>query len=262
MKKLYKILAVTFAFALIVASPATIITSHAQGLNADSPTYVDDSEPMHSDSGSSYGDGLGFNPDSPEHSDGDGRRPDNAWENSSSSDSGSSSNESSAPAPAPSVNSSSSNSGSNESNEPAPAPSYNSSSSNNGSSSSVSTSNHSTAKSVNDITVNVTGGQKFRIVMSTDHTTYQVYHCGDSKATFAVSDADGNAVAYSTVKLEKGEDKLWYINTTFAKDVDTKDFTVTVTKGDATYLSTTLGVSGIKLNGTVALSTVPVKEAK
>ena len=239
MKKLYKILAVTFTFALIVASPATIITSHAQGLNADAPTHEEDPILV----------------------------SDDYWNSSSSSDSGSSSNESSAPAPAPSVNSSSSNSGSNESSQPAPAPSYNSgssdtSSNNSGSSSSVSTSNHNTAKSVNDITVNVTGGQKFRIVMSTDHTTYQVYHCGDSKATFAVNDADGNAVAYSTVKLEKGEDKLWYINTTFAKDVDTKDFTVTVTKGDATYLSTTLGVSGIKLNGTVALSTVPVKETK
>lgn len=239
MKKLYKILAVTFAFALILASPATIITSHAQGFNIDAPTNDSDN----------------------------GEAPSDFYGDSSSSDSGSSSNESSAPAPAPSVNSSSSNSGSNESSEPAPAPSYNSgssdtSSNNSGSSSSVSTGNHSAAKSVNDITVNVTGGQKFRIVMNTDHTTYQVYHCGDSKATFAVSDADGNAVAYSTVKLEKGEDKLWYINTTFAKDVDTKDFTVTVTKGDATYLSTTLGVSGIKLNGTVALSTVPVKEAK
>lgn len=262
MKKLYKILAVTFAVALILASPAAIITSHAQGLNIDAPNNDSDNgeapsdfygDSSSSDSGSSYGDGLGFNPDSPTYV--DDSEPMH-------SDSGSSSNESSTPAPAPSVNSSPSNSGSNESNEPAPAPSYNSGSSNNGSSSSVSTSNHSTAKSVNDITVNVTDGQKFRIVMSIDHTTYQVYHCGDSKATFAVNDADGNAVAYSTVKLEKGEDKLWYINITFAKDVDTKDFTVTVTKGDATYLSTTLGVSGIKLNGTVALSTVPVKETK
>lgn len=104
------------------------------------------------------------------------------------------------------------------------------------------------------------GGQKFRIVMDAGRTSCQVYHCGINRTSFAVADAKGNAVAYSGVKLEKGEDGLWYMNISFAEGVDTKDFTVTAT-GDATYLSTTLGVSGIKLNGTAALSTVPATDA-
>lgn len=218
MKKIYKILAATFAFTLIVASPITTITSHAQGLNIDSPedttergtmpdNYWDssDSEPAPSynepapkveDNGSSYGGGLGFNANAPEDTTDRGEMPSNYW---------------------------------------------------------------STVNNANNVTVSVTGGQKFRIVMSGDHTTYQVYHCGISKVTFAVTDAEDNAVAYKTVKLEKGEDGLWYENITFADDIDTKDFTVTVTKGDASYLSTELGVSGIKVNGTLVLSTVPVE---
>ena len=131
-----------------------------------------------------------------------------------------------------------------------------------GASSSIGTVSTGTKKVANDVVVSVTGGQKFRIVMSKDHTSYQVFHCGCSKATFTVTDAKGNAVVFSNVTLEKGEDNLWYINTTFAEGVDTKDFTVNVTKGDASYLSTTLGVSGIKIGGTVALSTVPATDAK
>ena len=77
-----------------------------------------------------------------------------------------------------------------------------------------------------------------------------------------MKDADGNAIAFSNVTLAQGEDKLWYVNISFAESVDTKDFTVSVTKGDATYLSTELGVSGIKINGTAVLSTVPATETK
>ncbi len=117
-------------------------------------------------------------------------------------------------------------------------------------------------KKANDVTVSVTGGQKFRIVTNAEHTVYQVYHCGISRAGFKVKDADGNAVAFSNVTLAQGEDKLWYVNISFAESVDTKDFTVSVTKGDATYLSTELGVSGIKINGTAVLSTVPATETK
>lgn len=115
-------------------------------------------------------------------------------------------------------------------------------------------------KKANDVTVSVTGGQKFRIVTNAEHTVYQVYHCGISKASFQVKDADGNTVAFSNVTLVQGEDKLWYVNISFAESVDTKDFTVSVTKDDATYLSTELGVSGIKINGTAVLSTVPAAE--
>ena len=217
-KNIYKILAAAFAMAIMMVSPATTLTTHAVGLNANAGENTTDR----------------------------GERP---------ADYGHSSSESSTPSE-PSVSysepstssSSSSNSGS-------------SSSSNSGSSDSGS-STVAAPKNPNDVIVRVAGGQTFRNVMNADHTTYQVYHCGDSKVTFTVTDAKGNAVAYKTVNLEQGEDKLWYENITFADDVDVKDFTLNVTKGDATYLSTELGVSGIKINGTVVLSTVPAEPEK
>lgn len=240
--KIYKILATGFALTLIVASPGTCITSHAQGFNIDAPTYVDDSPAQ-----------------------------DSAPSNYSSPDSGASSNESSEPAaPAPEY-SAPSDSGSHDDGGSSENSSYedNSSSYDSGSSSSApapTTPNKAASTGAgnksNDVTVNVTGGQKFRIVTASDHTTYQVYHCGISRASFKVTDADGNAVAFSEVTLQKGDDNLWYMNISFAKGVDTKDFTVTVTKGDATYLSSNLGVSGIKVNGVLALSTVPATDAK
>lgn len=235
--KIYRILATGFALTLIVASPGTCITSHAQGFDIDATMY-DDGTTM----------------------------PDDAWGDSSSGDSGASSNESSepaAPAPeysAPSDSGSHEDSGSYEDN----SSSYDSGSSSSAPASTTPNKAASTGagKKSNDVTVNVTGGQKFRIVTASDHTTYQVYHCGISRASFKVTDADGNAVAFSEVALQKGEDNLWYMNISFAKGVDTKDFTVTVTKGDATYLSSNLGVSGIKVNGVLALSTVPATDAK
>lgn len=238
--KVYKALAAAFAMALVVASPVTSITCHASG--------------------------WGFNEDA--HDDTErGEIPDGYWDwvnDNGSSDSGSSYEEPAAPKveyTAPSDSGSNTGSGA----------SYNeASSSNNGTSgTAVATSGKAVAatgntakKTANNVTVNVTGGQKFRIVTNADYMAYQVYHCGISQASFAVTDADGNAVAFSSVKLEKGEDGLWYLNIAFAEGVDTKDFTVTVTKGDASYLATKLGVSGIKINGTVALSTVPATDTK
>lgn len=214
-KNIYRILAAVFAMAIMVSSPATTLTTYAQGFNADA---YDDTD---------YG-----------------KRP-----SSSSSESSESYTE-----PSSSSNSEPSTSYS----EPSTS---HSSSSNSGSSDSGS-STVETPKNPNDVIVRVAGGQTFRNVMNADHTTYQVYHCGDSKVTFTVTDAKGNAVAYKTVKLEQGEDKLWYENITFADNVDVKDLTLNVTKGDATYLSTELGVSGIKINGTVVLSTVPAEPEK
>ncbi len=226
MKKLYSILATAFAFAFIVASPVTSITSHAEG--------------------------WGFNANAPMH-DGDSKMPDNYWSGDSSS---SSHNESS-----------SNDSGSHDSGN------YDSGSHNDGlgfnadaamyDGDSVMSDDYwsasTPAKNPNDVTTSVTGGQSFRIVMNKTHTSYEVYHCGIVKAGFAVTDAKGNAVTYKNVALEQGEDKLWYANITFADGVDTTGYVVTATKGDATYLSTTLGVSGIKVNGVLALSTVPVQ---
>ena len=166
-------------------------------------------------------------------------------------------------------NDSGSNNGGSDYVEPAPipeveytTPSDSGSSGNSGSSANGGSSVVSSGTAKNSTNVNVTGGQKFRIVTNADYMAYQVYHCGISQASFAVTDADGNAVAFSSVKLEKGEDGLWYLNIAFAEGVDTKDFTVTVTKGDASYLATKLGVSGIKINGRVELSTYPASATK
>ena len=114
----------------------------------------------------------------------------------------------------------------------------------------------------NNVVVSVTGGQSFRSVMNKDHTAYEVYHKGVSVASFAVTDAKGNVVAFSTVKLEKGEDGLWYLNITLPEGVDVKGLTVALTKGDLAYLASELGVSGIQLNGAVMLLTTTAEEEK
>lgn len=236
-KNIYRILATAFAMALVVASPATSITSHA----------------------------IGFNPNSPEDTTDYGKRPSNSSSDSSSS---SSSDSGFSNYTDNSSNSYTDNSYNNYTDNS--SNSYTENSFNNGSgigfnaNSPEDTTNYGTKPSnnANDITVGVTGGQKFRIVMNGDHKSYQIYHCGISKITFNVTDAKDNIIAYKTVTLEQGEDKLWYANITFAEGVDTKDFTVNVLKGDATYLSTELCVSGIKVNGVIALSTVPATDAK
>lgn len=183
---------------------------------------------------------LGFNPGA--HDDTDyGRMPDDYWSWSS----GSSSSESSQPASAPSGGSS------------------DSSSSNSGSSDSGETSGGYWSKQdPNDVVVNVPGVQKFRSVMNKDHTVYEVYHCGISRASFKVTDAEGNVVAFSTVTLEQGEDGLWYLNITLPADVDVTGLTVALTKGDLAYLASELSVSGIQLNGAVMLLTAPAEEEK
>ena len=237
---MYKVLAAACAMAVVVASPAMTMTTHAHG----------------------------FNINAGEDNGGNVTVDDNYWDNywsdsSSSNDGGSSSSEPSYDEPT-----------FEEPSAPSEAPSY---SDNSSSGSNVSSSNGSASSSnsnggaatapraagnANSKTVNVEGGQKFKIVMNADHTAYQVYHCGINRATFNVADKEGNAVAFSTVALEKGEDGLWYANIKFAEGVDTTGFTVSATAGDATYLYTELGVSGIKVNGVAALSTVPVVETK
>lgn len=236
---MYKVLAAACAMAVVVTSPAMTMTTHAHGFNIDAG---------HDNGGDVTVDDDYWNNQS--------------WVEDSSNNSGSSNEpsyneptfeEPSAPSyEAPSY-SDSSTSGSNASSSNSSA----SSSSNGGTATAP-----KAAGNANSKTVNVEGGQKFKIVMNADHTAYQVYHCGINRATFKVADKEGNAVAFSTVALEKGEDGLWYANIKFAEGVDTTGFTVSATAGDAAYLSTELGVSGIKVNGTVALSTVPVAEAE
>ena len=108
----------------------------------------------------------------------------------------------------------------------------------------------------------VTGGQKFRITKDPTRSIFNIYHMGDRKVSFVAKDEDGNEVLYSAVTLEKGDDGLWYLNVTYPATVDTTTITMEVRTGDATYLSTTLGVSGIKMNGVLAISTVPVAETE
>lgn len=224
-KNLFKILTATLAFGLFAISPSTAMTAHAIGFNFDAG--ADDTD---------YGD-----------------MPDDYW---GSSDSGSSDSSSSYEEPSQPEYNEPSDSESSESNSGSDSGSSDSGSGNN----SVSSSNTSTntasdsgytapalTKNLNNVTVKVDGGQKFRITANTERTVYHIYHCGINRASFKATDADGNATAFSTVTLAKGNDGLWYLNVTFAEGVDTEGLTMTVTKGDATYLSTELGVSGIKI---------------
>lgn len=239
---MYKVLAAACAMAVVVASPAMTMTTHA---------------------------GLGFNSNAGEDHGGDVTVDNDYWSNQSwVEDSGNDSSSSSEPSyDEPTFEEPSAPSYEAPSAPSYEAPSYSDNSVSN-SNASVSNSNGGTAtapkaaRNANSMTVNVEGGQKFKIVMNADHTAYQVYHCGINKATFKAADKEGNAVAFSTVALEKGEDGLWYANIKFAEGVDTTGFTVSATAGDATYLYTELGVSGIKVNGVAALSTVPVVETK
>ncbi len=188
---------------------------------------------------------FGFNADAPEHEGSHGDQ--SPWQNPDSSSSSSGGSSSSSP----------SDSGS----SPDGGSSYDGgSSSDSGAPSDGGTSVPAPAKNPNDVTMGVEGGQKFRTVMAGDHKSFQIFHCGISRATFTVGNADGTGVAYKTVALAKGEDNLWYANITFDEGVDTADYAVGVTKGDANYLYTELGVSGIKINGTLALSIVPLQE--
>lgn len=123
-------------------------------------------------------------------------------------------------------------------------------------------SDYGSEKDPDNVVVSVTGGQTFRSIMNKDHTVYEVYHKGISVASFTVTDAKDNVVAFKTVTLEKDEDGLWYLNITFSEDVDVKGLTVALTKGDLAYLASELGVSGIQLNGAVMLLTAPETDEK
>ncbi len=228
MRKMNKFMVAALALGLMVTSPMTTMTTHAMGFNWDAPEHEDVGTEDCWGSGSSSDSSSSSSSDSGSSSGSSYEAPSYSYDNGGSSDN----------------NSYSDNSGSYD----------NSSSSDNGGSSVA-----APAKNPNDITVSAAGSQKFRIVMNFNHTYYEVFHCGLSKATFAVADAKGNPVYFKSIAVEQGEDNLWYVNLTFRDDEDTTGYTVGVTKGDATYLSTELGVSGIKINGNVVLSTVAEK---
>ena len=180
MRKLYKVLATAFAMALVLASPQTAITSHAFGFNADAPEHE-------------YGGDSDFNLSDPDSG-------------SSSSSSGSSSSDSGS-SDSGSYDGGSSDSSFSDSGSYVGGSSYDGGSSDNGASYTP-----VAKKNPNDVTMGVEGGQKFRMVMAGNHKSFQVYHCGVSKATYTVGNTDGTGVAYKTAALVKGEDNLWYVD--------------------------------------------------
>lgn len=232
-KNIYKTLAATFALALVAASPATAITTHAAG--------------------------FGFNPHAHDYTD-RGTMPDDYWTKLTDGSNDCSSS-SSTPTPAPTPKAEDSGSG-NSGSSCGSGSGFNNDAHDDTNRGEMPSDYWSTMSNPNDVTVSVTGGQKFRSVMNVDHTVYQIYHCGISRVSFTVTDAKGNAIAFDTVTLEQSEDGLWYESITLAEGIDTKGLTVTATKGDASYLTTNLGVSGIKLNGTVMLLTDPATDTK
>lgn len=225
-KNIYRLIATVMALGLMAGSPMASITSMACNHEGSGGGF--DGEHQH---GSGIGnDGVGGD-DGSSSGGGSSSRSSGGSSSGSSSSGGSSSGSSSSYDGGSSYSEPSYDGGgsSDDGGSYVPAPAYN----------------------PNDVTVGTAGGQKFRVVMNSDHTSYQVFHCGISKVSFAVTDSKGNAVAYDKVELVQGEDGLWYLNVAFAEGVDTKNFTVTPTAGDMTYLSATLCVSGIKVNGTL-----------
>lgn len=225
-KNIYKILATTFALALVAATPVATMTTYAEGMglnkDAHDDTHYGDRPSdggvfgnSSSSSSSSAGTGWGLNPNA--HDDTDyGDRP--------------------------SDSSGSSYSG---------GESYNSAP--------VGDANWEAVKgNPNDSKANA-GKESFRSVMSSDKKQYDVYHKGISVATFIVAGADGKAVQYSNVTVKAGDDGKYYVEIATPAGVDATGFTVALTKGDASYLYTTLGISGIKLNGEISLLTSPTE---
>ena len=261
MKKLYKILATTLALALMVASPLTTVTVQAAGGGFTSGTHDDtDNGEMPDDYWSSRGYG-------------------DPSDDSGSTDSGNSGSTETSSNPTPSNpvpkvedsgsnNGGSDNGGSNNGgsdySEPAQS-TDNSSSGNSGSTDSGSVSTDSNvqdntnqgtvSENPNDVTTSVEGGQSFRSVMDKEHTQYDVFHKGSGVASFNVTDKDGNKVEFETVMLEQDKDGLWYLNITFAEDVDVEGLILNLLKGDLAYLADELGIAGIQINGKVVMPT-------
>lgn len=246
MKKLYKVLAAAFAFALVLASPNTAITSHAFGFDADATMY-DGDDYMPDDYQWHYDNGASDSVPSDSGNQDTGNY-DNGNQGSGNHDSGNH------------------DSGNYESGSSDSGSSYGGGLGFNANATEYYDENNTKPgteppKNPNDLSMSTTGGQAFRIVMSDDHTSYNVYHCGVVRAGFDVTDLKKNPVVYKTVALEQGEDNLWYVNITIEGDADPMtSYSVRTVKGDRTYLYTTLGVSGIKVNGVLLMTTAPVEQ--
>ena len=261
MKKLCKILATTLALALMIVSPLTTVTVQAAGGgfymgNHDDTDYGEMPDDYWSSRG--YGDpsddsgstdsGISGSTETPSNP---APKVEDSGSNNSGSNNGSSDN-------------GGSNNGGSDYSEPVQG-TDNGSSGNSGSTDSGSvntdsnvqdnTNQGTVTENPNDVTTSVEGGQSFRSVMDKGHTQYDVFHKGSGVASFNVTDKDGNKVEFETVTLEKGEDGLWYLNITFAEDVDVEGLILNLLKGDLAYLANELGITGIQLNGKVVMLT-------
>lgn len=229
MKKLYKVLAAAFAFALVLASPNTAITSHAFGFNIDAPEDTS---------------GDGYMPD-----DYDWGYEDNNASDSTPSDSG---NHNSGSQDSGNHDSGSSNNSSNHTetvyNEAGEAQTVVVS---DGGSSYVKP-NYTPGSQTS------AGKQNFREVVNAGAGTYKVIHCGSEKMTFTLKDADGKAKAADSIALKTLADGRWAINFTVK---DATGCTIGAPL-DRTYMYDTLGVSCVTINDTVIIDIAAESAAK
>lgn len=246
-KNMFKALMAAFAVGILVSSPSATMTTHAFGFDDEGPIDdtqreewslddwddYDNSDDSSSDTTVDYDDLYADEPDYDEPS-----YDEPSYEE-------------------PSQPSESNGGSSNESHD---GGSSSSSSSTSSSSSADVAQPVARPKDKNAENVKVPESQTFRITKDPTRSIFDIYHMGGRKASFVAKDADGKEVTYNTIKLEKGDDGLWYLNVTYPATVDTTTLVMEVRAGDETYLSTTLGVSGIKMNGVLAISTIPVEE--
>lgn len=230
MKKLYKVLATASALALVVASPATAITSQAFGFNADATMHDGDSvRPADRDQTWSIAD----------HG-----SSDSGSSNSGSSDSGSS-------------NSSSRDSGSSNNSSNHTETVYNEA----GEAQTVVVSDGGSSYVKPNYTPGSqtsAGKQNFREVVNAGAGTYKVIHCGSEKMTFTLKDADGKAKAADSIALKTLADGRWAINFTVK---DATGCTIGAPL-DRTYMYDTLGVSCVTINDTVIIDIAAESAAK
>lgn len=236
-KNMFKALMAAFAVGILVSSPSATMTTHAFGFNDEGP--IDDTH---------RGEWSLDDWDDYDNSD------------DSSSDTTVDYDEPSYDEPSYEEPSQPSESNGGSSNESYDGGSSSSSSSTSSSSSADVAQPVAEPKDKNAENVKVPECQTFRITKDPTRSIFNIYHMGGRKASFVAKDADGKEVTYNTIKLEKGDDGLWYLNVTYPATVDTTTLVMEVRAGDETYLSTTLGVSGIKMNGVLAISTIPVEE--
>lgn len=234
MKKLYKVLATASALALVVASPATAITSQAFGFNADSPEDTTDYGHLSDERAAEMDAECGFNSSSSSNSSQDTGNHDSGSQDTGNHDSGSS-------------NSSSTHTETvyNEAGEATTVV--------------VSDGGSSYVKpNYTPGSQTSAGKQNFREVVNAGAGTYKVIHCGSEKMTFTLKDADGKAKAADSIALKTLADGRWAINFTVK---DATGCTIGAPL-DRTYMYDTLGVSCVTINDTVIIDIAAESAAK